>query len=110
MTISMSGRWKTAIGYGALARLAARIATAMPMHASNIIAPKASRTCANRLVGGRRRIGGASSSSPHSVGPPTVGLNRDTDRGAEGNTDRGWARTPLTRRAYLDSLRYSIEV
>jgi hypothetical protein len=76
MTISMSGRWKTAIGYGSLARLAARIATAKPTPASNIIPPKARRTCARRLTRGRRGTREGSSSLPHSVGPFTEVLDQ----------------------------------
>jgi len=76
MTISMSGRWKTAIGYGSLARLAARIATAKPTPASNIIPPKARRTCARRLTRGRRGTRDGSSSLPHSVGPFTEVLDQ----------------------------------
>jgi hypothetical protein len=98
MTISMRGRWKTAIGYGALARRAARIATPMPTPASKIIPPKASRICANRLVRGRGRTRKGSSSSPHSVGPLTVGV--DQSRKGPSRRRREWRlnRTSLQRR------------
>jgi hypothetical protein len=84
MTTSMSGRWKTAIGYGTLARLAARIATAKPAPASNIIPPKARRTCARRLARGRRGIREGSSSLPHSVGPFTEVLDQPRNEGRRG--------------------------